>query len=442
MIKIEALSLVFPHKVCFEHFSTVVEDGERIAIIGRNGSGKSSLLKVIAETNANVDYIPQIIESFENFSGGEKFNKALSQALSMDPSVLLLDEPTNHLDTANRNSLLRMLQNYFGTLIIVTHDREILRKHVDTIWHIEDGKVHIFHGKYDDYMAERRQKREAILRQIELLNAQKKAAHQSLMKEQERIAKSKASGKKKVENRRWIPAVQDQKVNQAEKSQGSKLKAIDTKKQELIEQLENLKLPEVIMPHFSISSADIGHRMLLSIRKASVGYGEKIILRDVNLSLMSREHLAIVGSNGSGKTTLIKAILGDPCVAKTGEWNLISRDQIGYLDQFYGTLDAEKTAYEIIPDRRILNTFLFRKNEEVYNKVKNMSGGEKARLSLALLSLNTPKLLILDEITNNLDLETKEHVTQVLKAYPGAMILISHERDFLEAIRVDQYYGL
>jgi ATPase subunit of ABC transporter with duplicated ATPase domains len=442
MIKVEALSLVFPHKICFENFSTVVQDGERIAIVGRNGSGKSSLLKMIAAANANVGYVPQLIDRFEHFSGGERFNRALSQALSMNPDALLLDEPTNHLDLANRNSLLRMLQNYFGTLLIVTHDREILRKQVDTIWHIDDGKIHIFRGKYDDYMADRRQKREAILRQIEHLNVQKKAAQQSSMKEQERIAKSRANGRKKVENRRWLPAVAAQKINQAEKVQGAKLKAIDTKKQELAEQLEHLKLPETIVPKFSISAADMGNRMLLSIRKASVGYGEKIVLRDINLSLMSREHLAIVGSNGSGKTTLIRAILREPSITKTGEWDGIPSEQIGHLDQFYATLDAEKTVFETLPDRRALNGFLFRKNEEVYNKVKNLSGGEKVRLSLALLSVRTPWLLILDEITNNLDLETKEHVVQVLRAYPGAMVLISHEQDFLEAVRVDQYYAL
>ncbi|MDR1906716.1 MAG: ATP-binding cassette domain-containing protein [Puniceicoccales bacterium] len=197
MIKVEALSLTFPHKVCFENFSTTVEDGERVVIMGRNGSGKSTLLRMIAETNADVGYIPQVIEHFNGLSGGERFNKALSEVLGTHPQALLLDEPTNHLDLANRKSLIRMLQDYRGILIIATHDREILSNYGDRIWHIDGGKINIFHGKYDDYMVEIGIKREAIMRQIEMLNAQKKSTHESLMREQERIAKSKASGKKK-----------------------------------------------------------------------------------------------------------------------------------------------------------------------------------------------------------------------------------------------------
>jgi ATPase subunit of ABC transporter with duplicated ATPase domains len=442
MLKVETFAVTFPHKVCFEKFSTTVDGGERIAIIGRNGSGKSVLLRMIAETNADAGYVPQTIENFDALSGGERFNRALSQALSTHPDALLLDEPTNHLDAANRKNLLRMLENYGGTLIIATHDREILRKIVDKIWHIDGGKIHVFCGKYDDYMAEIHIKREAIVRQLETLNAQKKSMHESLMKEQERIAKSKASGKKKVANRRWLKSVGNLKANQAEKSQGSKLKSIAAKKQELAKQLENLKLPEIIIPKFSISVQDISRKMLVLIRKASVAHGDKIILKDINLSVMAGEKVAIEGCNGSGKTTFIKAILNYPHIVKTGDWDVIPPEQIGYLDQFYGTLDPQKTALQIIPDRQLLNRFLFRKNEEVNNKVCNMSGGEKARLSLALIAAHTPKLLILDEITNNLDRETREHVTQILKEYPGAMILIDHDREFLDDVAVDKFYAL
>jgi ATPase subunit of ABC transporter with duplicated ATPase domains len=291
-------------------------------------------------------------------------------------------------------------------------------------------------------MAEIQNKREVIVRQMEILNAQKKSMHEKFMKEQERIAKSKASGKKKVANRRWLKAVGNLKANQAEKSQGSKLKAIDTQKQKLQEQLENLKLPEMIIPKFSISAQDIGRKMLVSIRKASVAYGDKSILKNINLSVMAGEKVAITGKNGSGKTTLIKAILNHPDITKTGDWDVVPPEQIGYLDQFYNTLDLQKTALQIIPNRKLLNDFLFRRNEEVNNKVQNMSGGEKARLSLALIAAHTPKLLILDEITNNLDRETREHVTQVLKKYPGAMILIAHDQEFLDDIAADKYYAV
>ena len=158
--------------------------------------------------------------------------------------------------------------------------------------------------------------------------------------------------------------------------------------------------------------------------------------------------MAITGDNGSGKSTLIKAILGDESVHKTGDWYVIKRENIGYLDQHYGTLNPHKTAFEtiaaLVPHlphteiRRHLNDFLFRKNEEVNALVSTLSGGEKARLSLAQIAAKTPKLLILDEITNNLDLETKEHVVQVLREFPGAMIVIFHEADFLKEIGISE----
>ena len=175
-------------------------------------------------------------------------------------------------------------------------------------------------------------------------------------------------------------------------------------------------------------------------------------LQKISLSISSRDRIAIQGDNASGKSTLIKAILDDDSVIKSGNWHAPKISDIGYLDQHYATLSAEKTVLETIAElvptwthievRRHLNDFLFRKNEEVNAIVSTLSGGEKARLSLAQIAAKTPKLLILDEVTNNLDLETRGHVIEVLKNYPGAMILISHDADFLEEIGVNAYFKI
>lgn len=448
------MSLSFPNKICFEDFSTDIAFGARIAIIGRNGSGKSSLIKMIADNNYgfSLEYIPQIISNFDSFSGGERFNKSLSQAIGKNPSILLLDEPTNHLDSENRKSLMRMLQTYYGTLIIATHDEELLQNCVEILWHIDNRKITVFHGKYADYMSKLHLKHQDAYNQIELLKREKKSMHESLMKEQKRTSKSKAAGEKKLSNKKWMRSVCDLKAMKAEKSQGKKLRDLDEKKQKLSEQLQQNHPLEKIIPKFNLPYQKIADKTIVSIVDGSAGYTNNIILRNINLSVLSQEHVAIIGKNGSGKTTLVKAIMNNTDIVKYGDWYTPDLKDIGYLDQYYDNLNSEKTAVEIISNanskwnyieiRKHLNDFLFRKNKEVSTLVLTLSGGEKARLSLAQIAANVPKLLILDEVTNNIDLETKNHISEILSDYPSAMIIISHDEVFLKKIKIDKYYQL
>lgn len=465
-IKIKNFSLSFPHKVCFDDFDIQINYGSRIAIIGNNGSGKSTLLKMLQGHTENASgeiyipddvrmgYVPQIIDEFDSFSGGERLNAALTKALSHDPNVLLLDEPTNHLDRKNRISLLRMLHHYAGTLIVVSHDTELLREIIDTLWHIDRGKIHVFSGNYNHYIQEMHLKRSRLEQNLAALTQQKKGMHQALMQEQQRAAKSRAAGEKNIENRKWPTVVSKSKALRAEKTSGRKKAAIDSKKQELAEQLSNLQLPELVVPKFHLPSHDVSHhRLLLSITDGEICYqNAPALLCNINLTLESDGRLAITGNNGSGKSSFVKAILNDCLIIKKGDWSVPKPQDIGYLDQHYNTLPSKKTVFDCIDDlttswthadiRRHLNDFLFRKNEEVYAEVCQLSGGEKARLSLACIAAKTPKLLILDEITNNLDLETREHVIHVLKAYPGALIIISHDDDFLKEIGIVHYHPI
>ena len=462
-IQLKKLSLSFNHKTCFEDFTTQITYGSKIAIIGRNGSGKSTLLKILQKlvepTSGSLQipndvifgYVRQVIEAFDSFSGGQRINKALTQALSNQPNVLLLDEPTNHLDKQNRKSFMRMIAGFEGTLITVSHDPEFLRNCIDTLWHIDNEKIQIFSGNYDDYMNENNLKRTSITQELSRIDRLKKETHKEAMQEQNRAAKSNAKGLKNTAQNKWAQVVAGTKKRQAEGTAGKRTSAIDTKKSDLQEQLTNLRLPEVIVPKFSLTSAEIGDHNLISISQGVVGYkNQEPLLTAISLSLGSRERIALQGANGSGKSTLIKAILRNPDVVTSGTWHMPKIQEIGYLDQHYSTLAATDTALQSIsklaptlyPDeiRKHLNDFLFRKNEEVLTPVENLSGGEKARLSLAQIAIKTPKLLILDEITNNLDLPTRQHVIDVLKAYEGAILVISHDDDFLKEIGIEDMY--
>ena len=459
-IHINQLGISFPHKTCFENFSTQIHYGSRIAIIGQNGSGKSTLLKILQgqfepscgsvhrSDDVIFGYVPQVINDFECSSGGQRLNKALTKALSLNPNVLLLDEPTNHLDGHNRRSLMRLLRQYAGTLIMVSHDVEFLSACVDTLWHIDNGKIHIFSGNYDDYMREIKIQHTSVESELSRLDRQKKDAHQSLMKEQERAKKSDLRGQKSISERKWPTVGSIAKARRAVETSGKKKKAMRNNRDDLLEQLSNVRLPEIITPKFSINAADISNRVLVSIADGAIGYkGGELIIENINLSLDSKSRIAIQGDNGSGKSTLLKAILGHQNIEKSGSWHV--PNDIGYLDQHYNTLNGEKSVFETIAElvdwthaevRRHLNDFLFRKNEEVNAKVNQLSGGEKVRLSLAQIAASTQKLLILDEITNNVDLSTKMHLLDFLNVYPGGFMIVCHDEGFLEKLQLDSVY--
>ena len=315
-------------------------------------------------------------------------------------------------------------------------------------WHIDNSMVTVFTGLYDDYMREIKQKRAAIEKELVSLKRNRKETHHALMKEQKRAATSRAKGQKQIDQRRWPTVVSKSKALKAEQTSGKKKSVIERKKQHLTGQLSALRLPEMIMPKFSLGAESVSAGNLLSIIGADLGYAQDhIILNNVSLTLGGNERIAIKGKNASGESTLLRAILGKEEIFKTGCWQLPHPRHIGYLDQHYANLQPGLSVLDhlqqVRPDwaqlqvRRHLADFLFKTNEAVGQKAAHLSGGEKVRLSLSLIAARVPRILVLDEITNNLDLETKEHVVQVLKTYPGAVVIVSHENDVLNQVGVD-----
>ncbi len=463
-IHLHEISLIFPHKVCFDAFSTQIPYGKKIALIGQNGCGKSTLLKclqglpcqaegnITLPTDANIGYVPQIIDEFQRASGGQRFQKALNLALSCDPNVLLLDEPTNHLDSKSKNALFRLLNAYPGTLIVATHDADLINECTETLWYIDNGIIQIYQGSYDNFMQALTDQRRSLLNELTQLQQQKKTFHEKRMQEQSRAKKSRAKGNKSIEQRKWPTIVSNAKANRASENAGKKLKQINNKKQQCLQQLEELTIPQIITPTFTLKPGSLTDKQLLCISKATIGYKDKCILNNLSFSVFSTSRIAILGNNGAGKSTLLKSLMAAPDIHTTGIWQYPKQEDIGFLDQHYSSLMQEKTVVEniaaLVPTwtyqeiRFHLKDFLFCKNETVNQTVATLSGGEKARLCLAQIAAKPPKLLLLDEVGNNLDLVAKNHVINVLQQFPLAIVAISHEASFLKAININEYYEI
>jgi ATPase subunit of ABC transporter with duplicated ATPase domains len=439
-VHIKSLGLSFNKSNCFENFSTQIPFGSKIGIIGRNGTGKSSLLKMFLKEiiptegeiyipdNMKVAYVPQVVsgKTFQGLSGGQRFNKALGEALGRRPNLLLLDEPTNHLDHDNRQSLMKMINNFLGTCLIVSHDPELLRKCIQNIWHIKDQEVTVFSGNYDSYLCEQGIQTKTKKNAVQKLTAQKREIERGV------------SGNFKICN-----------LHSAMKSK------IDDK-------LSTITFDKTILPSFALNSDCSRDNVLISVSEGIIKYAndKRATMKKVNLTIRGGARIAITGKNGSGKSTIFRALMADPIVRKSGEWEIAGikpdefdlhiKEIIGYLDQHYSNLNPEHTVYESIsyirPDwlyekiRGHLSSFLFKSNESIEGIVRNLSGGEKARLSLAQIAAHSPRLLLLDEITNNVDLDTRNYIIDVLNQYDGALLVISHDQDFLDQIKITKSY--
>lgn len=456
-IIIKNLAFDLPHRTCFAEFSTQIQYGDKIGVIGRNGSGKSSLLKIIMGTmdpsggevsdlsKLKIGYVPQTIESHQDMSGGERFNRALSHALENNPDIFILDEPTNHLDQNNRRSLMKMLNGYNGTLLVATHDTILLNQCIKKLWHIDNEHISVFSGNYSDYIRECGILKSVQERKLEILRKEKKQLKEAKIRE---LQKSTQSAKTKPKDNEKL--VFNSKKSKGQATSDAKISSIRQKIDNIRSDMNDNRLPEELIPSFILKTEKTSlSKSILNISSGVCGYADPVV-SGISLCMSNQDKIAILGNNGSGKTTILKAIMGNQNVWTDGTWILPNKQDIGYVDQHYVNLPPDKTVEEVIHDqnpiltnteiRKHLNSFLFRKNEEVFAKVSTLSGGEKARLSLAQIAARPPKLLILDEITNNVDIETKEYILQVLIQYPGATIIISHEPDFLAQIPLTGKY--
>lgn len=344
-------------------------------------------------------------------SGGQKTRVALGRLLLAKPDIILLDEPTNHLDMESIRWLENYLLNYNGAVLIVAHDRYFLDKIVSKIIELDNGVATVFSGNYTDYAAKK-----AILRNMKLkeyLNQQREIKHQ-----EDVITKLKQFNREKS-------------IKRAESREKmlDKIEIVD-KPQELNDKM-NIKLePNVV------SGNDV-----LTISGLSKSFDDVTLFDNIDIEIKRGERVALIGNNGTGKTTILKLINGiiEP---DSGSIYLGAKVNIGYYDQEHHVLDPDKTIFDEIRDaypdlnntqiRNTLAAFLFT-NEDVFKYIRDLSGGEKGRVSLAKLMLSSANFLILDEPTNHLDIVSKEILENALNNYTGTVLFVSHDRYFINA---------
>jgi ATP-binding cassette, subfamily F, member 3 len=355
---------------------------------------------------ANDDYSKNCRE----FSGGWKMRIFLAVILLANPEIMLLDEPTNHLDTESMEWLENYLKNYSGTLLTISHDHMFLDKMVNQIAELGRGKITIYKGNYSHYLREKEQKMAALQKQRELQKAEIKRIQAYIDR-----FRAKASKASEVQSR----------IKQLEKF-------------ELLPEQENAK-----KVHFRFPPAQRSGKEVLSIRDLDKSYGPKQVFSGINFTIYRGEKIALLGINGAGKSTLVRILAQNE---KPSQGSL----QLGYQvkQAFFSQESQQNVAYERtiweevhalnspstdLEKRNLLGAFLF-SGADIHKPVAILSGGEKSRLALIKILLQDSNFLILDEPTNHLDLKTKDIFQNALQHYSGTIVLVSHDRFFLDQL--------
>ncbi|MDH5709229.1 MAG: ATP-binding cassette domain-containing protein [Hylemonella sp.] len=481
--------LAFGHVPLLDHAAFSLQSGERVGLIGRNGTGKSSLLKILAgletpddgtlqlQQGLRIAYVPQepflpddatvdqavrtglqavidlidrysrgdgdleelqsAIESaggwnwqqrvdetlqrlrlprdtrIDTLSGGLRKRVALAQALVTQPDVLLLDEPTNHLDMESIEWLGNLLLEFPGSVVVVTHDRSFLNHMATRIVELDRGQLNSYPGNFAAYLDLKEQQlaREAVI----------------FAKADKLLSQEEIWIRKGVEARRTR--------SQSRVTRLQQLRAQRTARREAVGRVR-----------MDIASGSLSGKLVAELDKVSKSFGAQPVIRDFSATIVRGDKIGLIGANGTGKTTLLKLILGE-LPATNGQVRQGSKLQVAYFDQMREALDLNATLEDFISpgsewveigDKRqhvksYLESFLF-SPERARSPVRSLSGGERNRLLLARLFARPANVLVLDEPTNDLDIDTLELLEALLQDYAGTVFLVSHDRAFLDNV--------
>lgn len=484
MLSVRDISKEYSDHSLFSHINFSVEENEVVGLVGNNGVGKSTLLQIIAgsieptEGKVNlqdeiVGYLsqyPQFIEqtvkdflsslypeyehkrvlsevSLEylsdsqfvtSLSGGEKTKLYLAKLLLQNPTFLLLDEPTNNLDLEGLVWLENFIAGFRGGILLTSHDRYFLDETVDTIFELEKGEIKKYGGNYSFYREQKEIEQEAYKRAYEA--QQKKIKH--IQEDIESMEGRARAGEKQFGSR--MP-YQRRKIRKSAQQMVSRKKRLEM----LLLSEKHLAEPALLKPKYIHLDGSIpSQKSVVTVKELSFGYTQQEILRTVNFSIMGSDRIWLSGKNGSGKTTLLNILLGN--IHQTSgsiEWG--NGIRTGYFTQERDDLNQSSTVVEALMKTGLSQTDAYKlalkfnfEVDDLKKQISELSVGQRAKVSFALLTSGIYQFLILDEPTNHLEIETREVIERALTDFGGALLVVSHDRYFLEQIGITKQFHL
>ena len=464
MLEATGLHMFYGERQLLKIEQLQIYDMDRIGLIGENGAGKTTLLQILAgekkpETGTVRRFVPVAVihqegkagpgedrefrarfraqESRESLSGGEMTRNRITEALSSHPELLMADEPTTDLDQEGLGLLRKTLAGFQGAILLISHDRMLLRKLCNRIWYLRDGTILDFPGGYDDFIVERDRRMERETFEYEQYKAERKRLKESAQRMAERASQvKKAPGRMgnseaRLHKREWTDSVLQ--LSHAKRTIQNRLEHLEVKE-------KPKALPEIRMK-LGITRP-VKAKTALECACGRLQVGESELLRDTGFVLPTGSRTALIGPNGCGKTTLLHAIL-DQTGAEVhfqgkARWN--PAVQIGWFDQHHEqTMDRQKSVLENIMETSVYPEHFARtvmaclglRGEAVFKPLNLLSGGEKAKTALGRLLLMDCNTLLLDEPTNHLDLFTMEELEKLLASYGGTILFVSHDEEFI-----------
>lgn len=443
MLQISHLSFSYQNQPLLENLNLALSAPEKVAIIGDNGVGKTTLLRLISgelrpdegsiKTTDSIGFLRQTQDDLLNKSGGERTQIRLAELFRRDPEILLLDEPTNNLDAESKAWLLRNLRSYRGLALIVSHDRDFLQAIAEKIIYLHDGKAEVFLGDYNSFRDWQAQVHHEQMQNYERSQREKKQLEKQLKIARDRAHKS---------NRRSYDKISDEsrlhyngQRMAAQNSAGKVLRATESR----LEQIANVEKPLERKTYSAEVSANFLHdRKLLEVIDLTKSYDQKKLFENLKFTIRTGERVRVCGRNGSGKSTLFQIILGN-IKPDNGEVWLAPNLKIGYISQDVTGFDLEKSF--LAQNGEFNQTEIFRAAasmdftpQDLSRPAGVLSRGQLTKLAILRLILRPLDLVIIDEITNHIDIRVRENIESALKNYRGAILAATHDEAFAREI--------